>query len=185
MIFGYNTEIRLGDTVYHVQSEARDSERLLETQVFVKGHCISKRAIPSEQESDPGSVQESLRVQHRSVVECIRAGRLELVKAETPADLNLNLRCTGVKREGGELVLGFQVTHAGVAVSDVKLSCFLVTPDSALPLELISEPVTDHAGTAMLTIDGARSANAELQVELEAEGRRNVRRFRLRQRESR
>ncbi len=37
----------------------------------------------------------------------------------------------------------------------------------------------------MLRIDGARSANAELQVELEGEERRNVRRFRLRQRESR
>ena len=184
MIFGYNTEIRLGDTVYHVQSEARDYDRLLETQVFVKGHCISKRSAPSEHEADPGSVQESLRLQHRSVVECIRAGRLELVKAET-ADLNLNLRCTGVKREGGELVLGFQVTRAGVAVSDVKLRCFLARPDSVLPPELISEPVTDPEGMAMLRIDGARSANAELQVELEGEERRNVRRFRLRQRESR
>ena len=170
MIFGYNTEIRLGDTVYHVQSEARDYDRLLETQVFVKGHCISKRAVPSEHEADPGSVQEALRLQHRSVVECIRAGRLELVQAETP-DLNFNLRCTGVKREGGELVLGFQVTRAGVAVSDVKLRCFLARPESALPLELISEPITDDAGMAMLRIDGARSANAELQVEM---GRRRT-----------
>ena len=48
VIFGYNTEIRLGDTIYHVQSEAQDSERLLQSQVFVKGHCISKRSTPSE-----------------------------------------------------------------------------------------------------------------------------------------
>lgn len=45
MIFGFNTDIRHEDTVYHVQSEARESERLLQTQVFVRGRCIGKRAI--------------------------------------------------------------------------------------------------------------------------------------------
>ena len=31
-------------TVYHVQSEAREGELLLQTQVFVRGRCIGKRA---------------------------------------------------------------------------------------------------------------------------------------------
>ena len=44
MIFGFNTDIKQGDTVYHVQSEARESELLLQTQVFVRGRCIGKRA---------------------------------------------------------------------------------------------------------------------------------------------
>ena len=46
MIFGFNTDIRHEDTVYHVQSEAREGEQLLQTQVFVRGRCIGKRAIP-------------------------------------------------------------------------------------------------------------------------------------------
>jgi len=46
MIFGFNTDIKQGDTVYHVQSEARESELLLQTQVFVRGRCIGKRASP-------------------------------------------------------------------------------------------------------------------------------------------
>ncbi|MGA9352054.1 MAG: hypothetical protein WBV46_00090 [Terriglobales bacterium] len=45
MIFGFNTDIRHDDTVYHVQSEAREGEQLLQTQVFVRGRCIGKRAI--------------------------------------------------------------------------------------------------------------------------------------------
>ncbi len=45
MIFGFNTDIKQQDTVYHVQSEARESEQLLQTQVFVKGRCIGKRAV--------------------------------------------------------------------------------------------------------------------------------------------
>jgi len=45
MIFGFNTDIRHQDTVYHVQSEAREGAQLLQTQVFVRGRCIGKRAI--------------------------------------------------------------------------------------------------------------------------------------------
>ena len=45
MIFGFNTDIRHDETVYHVQSEAREGEQLLQTQVFVRGRCIGTRAI--------------------------------------------------------------------------------------------------------------------------------------------
>jgi hypothetical protein len=181
VIFGYNTEIRLGDTVYHVQSEALGCERLLETQVFVKGHCITKRSTPSEHGENPQSVQESLRLQHRSVVECIRAGQLDLARTETP---DLNVHCTSAKREGAELVLGFQMTLGGVPMRDTRLRCFVTEPGSAVPTELIPELVTDHEGMAVLRIDGALPANAELQMELGGEERKTVRRFRLRQRES-
>ena len=44
MIFGFNTDVKHDDTVYHVQSEAREGELLLQTQVFVRGRCIGKRA---------------------------------------------------------------------------------------------------------------------------------------------
>ena len=43
MIFGFNTDIKHEDTVYHVQSEARENELTLQTQVFVRGRCIGKR----------------------------------------------------------------------------------------------------------------------------------------------
>jgi hypothetical protein len=36
MIFGFNTDVKHGDTIYHVQSEARESELLLQSQVFVR-----------------------------------------------------------------------------------------------------------------------------------------------------
>jgi hypothetical protein len=45
MIFGFNTDVKHEDTVYHVQSEAREGEQLLQTQVFVRGRCIGKRAV--------------------------------------------------------------------------------------------------------------------------------------------
>src|SRR5574337_861259 len=82
MIFGFNTDVKHQDTVYHVQSEAREHERLLQTQVFVRGRCIGKLATPSQQSGEPSEASEkqleqSLRAQHKSVLDAIREGRLE------------------------------------------------------------------------------------------------------------
>ena len=40
MIFGFNTDVKHEETIYHVQSEAREADLLLQTQVFVRGRCI-------------------------------------------------------------------------------------------------------------------------------------------------
>src|SRR5215472_15086442 len=94
MIFGFNTDIKHQDTVYHVQSEAREADLLLQTQVFVKGRCIGKRATPyREQAQSPDFTDQKkeqiLREQHRLVLDAIRDGRLEEVfdKRETPETL--------------------------------------------------------------------------------------------------
>ena len=91
MIFGFNTDVKHEETVYHVQSEAREADLLLQTQVFVRGRCIGKRATPyADQAHSPGFTDQNkehiLREQHRLVLDAIREGRLEQVfdKRETP-----------------------------------------------------------------------------------------------------
>jgi hypothetical protein len=83
MIFGFNTDIKVDDTVYHVQSEARTAEKLLQTQVFVKGHCIGKRAISYADDEANGQTEDArhelLRTQHRTVVQAVREGHLDSV----------------------------------------------------------------------------------------------------------
>lgn len=108
MIFGFNTDIRHDDTVYHVQSEAREGEQLLQTQVFVRGRCVGKRAVSwavaaaaagpnvagansgvggADQSAvipgvDPNKDQDKeklLRDLHREVLDAIREGRLESI----------------------------------------------------------------------------------------------------------
>jgi hypothetical protein len=108
MIFGFNTDVKHGDTIYHVQSEARESEHLLQTQVFVRGRCIGKKATSYAAKSAeaksgealsggaPGDPQhadaqhadtqhadtkkeQQLREQHRLVLDAIREGKLESV----------------------------------------------------------------------------------------------------------
>src|SRR6266567_3311046 len=83
MIFGFNTDIKVDETVYHVQSEAREAEKLLQTQVFVKGYCIGKRAVSYAADEAKGQTEETrhdvLRDQHRKVVLAIREGHLDTV----------------------------------------------------------------------------------------------------------
>src|SRR5438552_11847907 len=94
MIFGFNTDVKHGDTIYHVQSEAREGEMLLQTQVFVRGRCIGKHATSyAAQASSQGFTdqqkEQMLREQHRQVLDAIRDGRLDQVfdKQEQPETL--------------------------------------------------------------------------------------------------
>lgn len=84
MIFGFNTDIKHGDTVYHVQSEARAQQHLLQTQVFIKGRCVGKCATSfAEQVNAPDfsedKMHELLREQHRRVLDAIKEDRLDQV----------------------------------------------------------------------------------------------------------
>jgi hypothetical protein len=86
MIFGFNTDVRCGDTVYHVQSEARERECMLQTQVFVSGRCVAKRAISyAAAQAQPGfsaeQMHDLLRLQHKEVLTLTRAGEVDKVSS--------------------------------------------------------------------------------------------------------
>ena len=181
MIFGYNTDLREGDVVYHVQSEVRASECVLETQVFVKGRCIAKHSTPyTDLDSRPENVQELLRIQHRSVLDGIRAGKIDSTPAERPALADPVLQCLGATWQTGDLVLQFQVTRNSAPEPDAKLRFFWAEAGAVLVQEPISELLCDGSGVASLALKGEPPVGAELQVELENGQHTIVRRFRLR-----
>src|SRR5277367_5368420 len=129
MIFGFNTDVKHEDTVYHVQSEARESELLLQTQVFVRGRCIGKRASSyADKAADSGFTdhqkEQILRDQHRLVLDSIRDGHLDEVldKRDTPEGLSaikeldvvwLNSNSVYVERQ---ITLRLRVTDGGAGV---------------------------------------------------------------------
>jgi len=82
MIFGYNTDVKYENVVYHVQSEARAAELVLQTMVFVQGRCIGKRAVSysasmAQPDYTEQHIQDLLKAQHRWVVEAARDGCVE------------------------------------------------------------------------------------------------------------
>jgi hypothetical protein len=84
MIFGFNTDVKSGDTTYHVQSEAHPTAQTLLTTIFVQGQCIGKKtASYSEFATLPDYSDEKmhamLKEQHRLVIEAIKDGHLDYV----------------------------------------------------------------------------------------------------------
>ncbi len=189
MIFGFNTDIKHGDTVYHVQSEAREADLLLQTQVFVRGRCIGKRAASyAERVAEPGfadeQMHEMLKAQHRRVLEAIREGKVEALLAEEIQDYDgsgLVLRWTNAQSVFTEntVVLRFQVTDGGAPVEGAKLTARFAVSNQA---PIYSQAVTDAGGVAETKLPLGESALPEAVVLVQAahDGKSATRKFRLR-----
>jgi hypothetical protein len=194
MIFGFNTDVKHGDTVYHVQSEARESEELLQTQVFMRGRCVGKRAVSYAASATQTAVGDSqkeqqLRDQHRLVLEAIREGQLENVldHAETEAlagikQLDLQWENAASVHANRNLTMQLCVTEAGAPVSGARLTFRFARPDAA---PFYTQAVSDAAGAANISIEVEESALPDSSVLVQAthEGRTVTRKFALRKAE--
>ncbi len=76
MVFGYNTDVKAGDKVYHVQTEDRgEKSPVIDSVIYVKGRIIDRRCTPYVPgDHTPGQLQELAKSQHRTLVEAIRNG---------------------------------------------------------------------------------------------------------------
>ncbi len=193
MIFGFNTDIRHQDTVYHVQSEAREAEQLLQTQVFVKGRCIGKHAVPygtAGAGGSPSNDQEKekrLRELHREVLDAIRDGKLESIfdKRDTPETLatvkELDLEWTNANsvHSSGALTMQIRVTDGGATVEGARLTLRFARPDAA---PYYAQVVTDAKGSAEMNVqvDEKSLADSSVLVQASFHGRTATRKFQLR-----
>jgi len=193
MIFGFNTDIRHEETVYHVQSEAREAERLLQTQIFVKGRCIGKRAIPygsGTREDLPNNDLEResrLRELHREVVDAIRSGRLEAIldQHETPEilaatkELEVEWINAGSVLTKGALSMRVRVTEGGAAVQGARLTLRFARAN-ALPF--YTQVLTDAKGNAEISVhvDEHSLADSSVLVQASFAGKTATRKFQLR-----
>jgi len=203
MIFGFNTDIRHEDTIYHVQSEAREGEHLLQTQVFVKGRCIGKRAVPYGSSAEEGKNPQSnnqdkdkdkdkdreklLRELHREVLDAIRAGKLDSIfdKRDTPEtlaavkELDLEWINAGSVHSSGALTMNIRVTEGGATVEGARLTLRFARPDAA---PYYAQVLTDAKGSAEMNVQVDEKSLAESSVLVQASfgGRTATRKFNLR-----
>ncbi len=192
MIFGFNTDVKHEETIYHVQSEAREADLLLQTQVFVRGRCIGKRATPyAEQAKSPDFTdlkkEQILREQHRVVLDAIREGRLEQVfdKRETPEALaaikELDIQWVNASSIHSEekLSVKLRATEGGQAVANARLTVRLAR-NNAVPF--YTQLVTDESGEAELVVlvDESSLADSSVLVQVSSNGRTATRKFQLR-----
>ncbi len=143
-----------------MQSEAREAEQLLQTQVFVRGRCIGKRAVPYGSAAVEGKVgvqnndqdkEKVLRELHREVLDAIRDGKLDSIfdKRETPETLagvkELDLEWINARsvHSSGALTMHIRVTDGGATVEGARLTLRFVRPDAA---PYYAQVVTDAKG---------------------------------------
>lgn len=191
MIFGFNTDVKHEETIYHVQSEAREADLLLQTQVFVRGRCIGKRATPyAEQANSPDFTDQKkeqiLREQHRLVLDAIRDGRLQDVfdKRDTPETLaaikELDVEWVNADsiHSGDKLSIRLRATEAGKSVGHARLTVRL-SREGAAPFYTQTE--TDSAGLAELDfiVEETAMQDAAVLVQVNVNGRTATRKFEL------
>src|SRR5437868_8757710 len=166
MIFGFNTDVKYGDTVYHVQSEARKNDLLLQTQIFVRGRCIGKHATSYAEEAAKAdfsdqAMHELLKDQHRAILEEVRVGNSDkfLTQTSAPASIQdasahghgLVLQWTNADAvyQDSTMVMKFQVTQGGSPVEGARLTSRLHIASDA---PIYSQAVTDTTGSAEMKL---------------------------------
>jgi hypothetical protein len=191
MIFGFNTDTKVGDTVYHVQSEARQNDLLLQTQVFVRGQCIGKRASSyADQAAHPGftdeHMHELLKTQHRMVLEAVRGGKMEGTVGHNLEIQDTNGQGLAIRWVNSDavfadstVVMRFVVTDSGAAVEGAQLTSRLALSSDA---PIYSQTPTDSSGAAemKLALDEAAQREAAILVQAQHGEKSATRKFRLR-----
>lgn len=205
MIFGFNTDIKHANTIYHVQSEARTNDLLLQTQVFVRGRCIGKHATSyADKVAEPGftdeKMHEMLKQQHREMIENIRAGHeLESLFEHAPTAatpgvppagpiLDASAHGNGLVLEWlnadavyqeNSVVMQFSVSYHGLPVEGARLTSRLEISSDA---PIYSQVVTDATGKAGMKVILQEDALEEAAVLVQAThgDHHATRKFRLR-----
>ena len=90
MLFGHNTDVKAGDTVYHVQTEDRGTANaLIDTTVYCRGRVLHRRTnnyidlLPLDTGREE-VLRKRIDDQHRAVTEEIRSGALHLPPPPMP-----------------------------------------------------------------------------------------------------
>jgi hypothetical protein len=160
-IFGFNTDVKHGDVVYHVESQARQNDLLLQTMVFLKGQCVGKKAFSYAAKTlQPGfseeAIHELLKTQHKSIIDTVQKGSLESLMGDAGevhdvagSSLWLKWANAAEQSQGNNRVMRFQVLDSGKAVAAAEITIWTCPP--AEP-GLIARGLTDSAGAAAVVV---------------------------------
>ncbi len=159
-IFGFNTNVPLGDVAYHVQSEARQHDLVLQTLVFVKGQCVGKHtysyaARTLQSGFSDEAIHELLKAQHKAVIDALHEGNMELVLGGGEVyDIDshgLSLKWTNpaAASHGVPIGMSFHVQDSGKAAAGAEIVVFPCPPGGAA---VMARALTDASGNATLML---------------------------------
>jgi hypothetical protein len=189
-IFGFNTDVKHADVVYHVQSEARQNDLLLQTMVFVKGQCVGKQAFSYANElSHPGfsteAMHELLKTQHKAVIDAIQQGQMNSVLSNGAdvqdiggSGLSLQWKAPAAATDASDLPINFQVFDSGKPARGAEIVVRGVVASDGVEL---ARGVADASGEAALSIALTEDVlnRGAVMVQATREGKSVTRKFRV------
>jgi hypothetical protein len=187
-IFGFNTNVQRDDVLYHVESQARQSDLLLQTMVFVKGQCVGKHAFSyAAMTLEPGFSEEAmhnlLKAQHKNVIDTLQHGPVEGVLASSTeiqdvGGSGLSLKWTNSSEAAREnqIVLNLQVLDSGAPVPGADLSIRVFPAGEGA---VLAQSLTDSSGSAALVVPLTESDQAVI-AQAKYGGKSATRKLRLR-----
>jgi hypothetical protein len=168
MNFGFNSNVRVGDAMYHVQTEDRGpSHPYLDTVVYETGRVVYKRSTSYEKFANAVSkdqdlaeqLHERLSQQHREVIAQLEAGTIELrgqgkpnleTPVTEPADgLEVRLTNSGAWYAAGTATLEIELRrkNSKQTLADAEVEAFLEHEKERAYCAITQ---TDSAGKATL-----------------------------------
>ena len=181
MLFGHNSNVKIGEMLYHVQTEDRGtSHAVIDTMVYHSGRVLHRRAnsyadllpLDASREED---LKRRVSAQHQAVLEELRSGTLKLAQHAMPAapsaggardSLSLELLNAKNWLAGRRATLQVVVSQKGngIAVSGARVTARI--EGTAEPAQYSTATGLD--GKAQLAFDMPRLAGAECALVIEA-----------------
>lgn len=166
MIFGFNTDLRVGNAVYHVQTEDRgDVNPVIDTTIYSKGRILHRRVnsykeFRASPEFNPTALRERLEVQHRAIIDELRCGALVLEAPPAasalaadpppaPAGIQVQLLNPGSWLAAGAATLKLEVKSKGKGEAVGEAAVHVTVTGAKGPVEF--NTMTDSAGHAELS----------------------------------
>jgi hypothetical protein len=153
VVFGFNTDLRVGNAVYHVQTEDRgDVNPVIDTTIYSKGRILHRRVNSYKEfretpEFNPAALRERLELQHRAIIDELRSGALVLEAPPAAAS-------PGAKAEAPP------PAPAGIQVQLLNPGSWLAAGTATLKLEVKSKGKGEAVAAAAIqvTVTGAQGA---------------------------
>jgi hypothetical protein len=158
MLFGHNTDVKVGETVYHVQTEDRGTANaLIDTTVYCRGRVLHRRTnnyidlLPLDPRREE-SLRKRIDDQHRTVTEEIRSGALHLVPPPLPAQEN-----PAANRKIGSAAPSNASPATPLALELINAKSWLAGKRANLHVAVRKTPKGEAVARALVTarIDGA------------------------------
>ncbi|MFQ5696503.1 MAG: hypothetical protein ACE5HB_10980 [Terriglobia bacterium] len=158
-VFGFNTDVKVGKLLFHVQTEDRGAGNpVLDTTIYVKGRVLAKRGTPYQDflaspDFNEAELHAMLEKQHKEIIDEVRTGTLpELALLPQQAEaggLHVQLTNPATFLRGTTASLEVVVTE-GKENKPVPRATVRVLLHTGTPNPVSFETATDPAGKATL-----------------------------------